>query len=159
MDKKRDRFPIWEAAVFRFAPWQGGHCGMVLRNGHNRSLQGRTHVGRAALPPPTAYDFWKMFNRNCRGRPPGRPTDAVGIGKTAALRRRAILESPLRIEMVCRKKGPPRKGRPKCLEMFFPIRRAETSDWSGGFTRVTSSKTYQTRVCLPALPGQGLKDA
>ena len=96
--------------------------------------------------------------------------------------RRAILESPLQIELLRRKKGPPLSGRPRCLEMFFPIRRAETvrsvqrritrvllvfrqatcrtvwppalpGDWSGGFTRVTSSKIHQSRVWLPALPG------
>ena len=39
------------------------------------------------------------------------------------------------------------------LKLFVPIRRAETSDRSGGFTRVTSSKTHQSRVWPPALPG------
>ena len=34
------------------------------------------------------------------------------------------------------------------------IRRAETSDRSGGFTRLPSSKTYQSRVWLRALPGE-----
>ena len=32
-------------------------------------------------------------------------------------------------------------------KLFDPIRRAETSDWSGSFTRVVSSKTFQSRVC------------
>ena len=95
--------------------------------------------------------------------------------------RRAILESPLQIELLRRKKGPPLSGRPRCLEMFFPIRRAETvrsvqrritrvllvfrqatcrtvwlpalpGDWSGGFTRLPSSTISQARVCPPGLP-------
>ena len=39
------------------------------------------------------------------------------------------------------------------LNLFVPIRRAETSDRSGGFTRQPSSGNYQSRVWLPALPG------
>ena len=39
------------------------------------------------------------------------------------------------------------------LKMFVPIRRAGTSDWSGGFTRLPSSNPHQARVWLPALPG------
>ena len=34
------------------------------------------------------------------------------------------------------------------------IRRADHSDRSGGFTRLPSSKTYQSRVWLRALPGE-----
>ena len=38
-------------------------------------------------------------------------------------------------------------------KLFVPIRRAETSDRSGGFTRLSSSKIHQTRIWHPALPG------
>ena len=38
-------------------------------------------------------------------------------------------------------------------KLFVPIRRAETSDRSGGFTRLSSSKIHQARVWPPALPG------
>ena len=40
------------------------------------------------------------------------------------------------------------------LKLFVPIRRAETSDQSGGFTRWISSKIYQARVCPQGLPAK-----
>ena len=39
------------------------------------------------------------------------------------------------------------------------IRRAETSDRSGGFTRLPSSKTYQARVWLRARPGDEVTES
>ena len=38
--------------------------------------------------------------------------------------------------------------------LFVPIRRADHSDRSGGFTRLMSSKIHQARVCPRALPGK-----
>ena len=38
------------------------------------------------------------------------------------------------------------------LKLFVPIRRAEASDWSGGLTRLPSSKIYQARVWPSGLP-------
>ena len=48
---------------------------------------------------------------------------------------------------------PGRRG--QCHTPYSPIsiRRAETSDRSGGFTRLPPSTTYQSRVWFPALPG------
>ena len=40
------------------------------------------------------------------------------------------------------------------LKLFVPIRRAETSDQSGGFTRLSSSKIDQARVCPQGLPAK-----
>ena len=40
------------------------------------------------------------------------------------------------------------------LKLSVPIRRAETSDQSGGFTRWISSKIYQARVCPQGLPAK-----
>ena len=38
--------------------------------------------------------------------------------------------------------------------LFVPIRRADHSDRSGGFTRLMPSKIHQARVCPRALPGK-----
>ena len=49
--------------------------------------------------------------------------------------------------------------RGQCRPPYSPIsiRRANTSDRSGGFTRLPSSKTHQSRVWLRALPGGFIK--
>ena len=68
------------------APGAWGYRRCILRNGHNRSLQGWTNVGRAALPPPTPYDFQKCSIESVGNGLRAVPPMPMGIGKNRPYR-------------------------------------------------------------------------